>query len=476
MCIIKRMERLQLAVQYFEQNKFAEAEELALAVFNFNSQSVEAIDVLAAIFLRTNNLNFLKDATINELDLIRKIAVFLQELKTFEQAEFFFKKAIELYPVDSVAYSNLGLIYEEFNELKQAENSYLSSIKIKKNYPALYNLGVLYRKINKLDKSIEILKEALKINPDNNYAHYSLGMSYFKKKDFINGYPYFLRRPVQNAAALKNFWYGQKEPQNTILVFCEYGLGDAIMFSRYFLFLKDYFKNVKVCCQTSLISIFQKAFPAIEFVESVEKVEYDFAVLAMDLPYFLKMDFGNIPNKEGYLKADFDKVKVFEMEYFKEDVLTVGIFYSGGELEKRNAKHRAIPLKKMQKLFKIPNIKVYSFQKEDRFSELKDFPEIVDLGKEFSDFSDTAAAMQNLDVMITIDSAPVHLAGALGVKTFLMLPYFYEWRWFEDVKTTAWYESVEIFKQSQPDCWDNVIDEICEKLVLLQKNKACNHS
>ena len=211
-------------------------------------------------------------------------------------------------------------------------------------------------------------------------------------------------------------------------------------------------------------------------MESVEKVEYDFAVFAMDLPYFLKMDFGNIPNKEGYLKADFDKVKVFEKEYFKEDVLTVGIFYSGGELEKRNAKHRAIPLKKMQKLFKIPDIKVYSFQKEDRFSELKDFPEIVDLGKEFSDFSDTAAAMQNLDVMITIDSAPVHLAGALGVKTFLMLPYFSEWRWFEDVKTTAWYESVEIFKQSQPDCWDNVIDEICEKLVLLQKNKACNHS
>jgi len=458
------MDKITYAINLFNEEKFSEGEKIALEIFEENPQSVEALDVLAAIFLRINHLEFLDNAGKKELDLIRKLAFFLYDLQTFEQAAVFFQKALEIYPVDYVALANLGLVFEELDNLKKAENCYLRSLKIKFNYPAAYNLGVLYRKTKELAKSINYLEKAAQENPNNAYAHYSLGMSYFMNKEFQKGYPEFLRRPVQYIEGLKNIWTGEKHEDKTLLIYCEYGLGDAIMFSRYFPLLKEYFAKITVCCKPALISLFKASFSDIEFVSSYTEASYDYSVLSMDLPYFLKLDFENIPSSCGYLTSDNEKVEKFKREYFDNDNLKVGLFFVGGEQQKRNARYRAIELAKLSKLLELPNTKFYSFQKEDIYDELKDFPEIINLGANFNDFSDTAAAMKNLDVMVTIDSAPVHLAGALGIKTYLMLPTYSEWRWFTEEKTTPWYKSVELFRQENSSSWANVVDSIYEKL------------
>ena len=450
------MEKLENAIKCFNEENFSKAEQFALEIYAQNP-------------LSTENLDFLYNAGKQELDLIRKIAFFLFDLKTFKQAEFFFKKALEIYPVDSVALSNLGLIYEEFDEIEKAQNAYLRSLKIKTNYPALYNLGVLYRKIKQIEKSTYYLEKARELNPNNSYVNYSLGMSYLMEKNFEKGYPLFLNRPVRHIEHLKNFWNGEKYSDKKILVFCEYGLGDAIMFSRYFPLLKEYFASVVVVCQSELISIFESSFSDIEFVSQDANVEYDYCVLAMDIPFLTKMDFNSIPLPEGYLRIDEEKVAEFKGKYFDNNLLKVGIFYLGGEQEKRNARFRAIELKKLTKLMCLDGVQLYSFQKDDKYGELNEFPQIIDLGKDFRDFSDTAAAMKNLDVMVTIDSAPVHLAGALGIKTFLMLPKYSEWRWFLDEKNTPWYKSVELFRQSDSSCWDNVVEDVFDKLSTLKK-------
>ena len=112
----------------------------------------------------------------------------------------------------------------------------------------------------------------------------------------------------------------------------------------------------------------------------------------------------------------------------------------------------------------MDNIQVYSFQVDDTLKGCEQFPQIVNLGKDFKDFSDTAEALMAMDVLVTVDTSVAHLAGALGVKTYLLLPYATDWRWFNDTKTTPWYKSVEIFKQTDSISWEEPINNIIEKL------------
>lgn len=462
------MNTIDNAVQEFNNNNLANAEKIALEILNENESSKEAIDVLAAIYLKTEHLELLEKEIPNKLAIVRQIAIFLEDLQMYPHSIVFYKKALELDPTDSVAYNNLGLIYEQIEEIEKAQEAYEKSLEIQNNYPANYNLGVLHRKLKNLQDSEKYLLKAIMLKPTNPYANYSLGMTYLMGKQFGKGYPYFIHRPIFGKENFKNIWNGEKYPDKKLLVFCEYGLGDAIMFSRYLPYLKEYFKNVVVCCPSSLIPLFQNSFPDIEFVNTIVNLEYDYSTFIMDLPYRLKMKFDNIPAQDAYLKVDEEKVKEYKEKYFDNDKLKVGIFYIGGELEKRNAQYRAIELKQMEKLFTLEHCKFYSFQKDDPFEELKDFPELINLSETFKDFSDTAAAIKNIDVMVTIDSVPVHLGGALGIKTILMLPKYSEWRWFEDTEKTPWYNSVDLVQQTTACHWQAVVDEIYKKLSILQ--------
>jgi ADP-heptose:LPS heptosyltransferase len=126
--------------------------------------------------------------------------------------------------------------------------------------------------------------------------------------------------------------------------------------------------------------------------------------------------------------------------------------------------NRTINVKLLEPLFNIDNVQFYSFQVTDTFKGNEKYPQMINLAKGFKNFDDTAKAMKSLDLIISVDTSVAHLAGALGVKTFLMLPYTSDWRWFEDTKTTPWYDSVEIFKQIDPISWEQPIEDIICKL------------
>ena len=168
------------------------------------------------------------------------------------------------------------------------------------------------------------------------------------------------------------------------------------------------------------------------------------------------LDFDNIPFANGYLKAS----KV-EDERFKTDKKKIGLFWQGSYDGYDN---RAIPLKEMASLLDVPNCQFYGFVKEDMQNQIKEYPEIIDIGSTLGDFLDTAGKIQNLDVFITIDTAVANLAGAMGIKTYLLLPYASEWRWFDDDKITPWYDSVTIFKQKAPWDWTSVVQEVLKEI------------
>lgn len=197
----------------------------------------------------------------------------------------------------------------------------------------------------------------------------------------------------------------------------------------------------------------------------LENLYFDYHVALMSLPHVMNARVDNIPLAQGYIKADEKKIETYKKEFFNNDCFKIGISWNGTKLGNN---YRNVPLKYFYPLTKLKNVEVYSFQKGFGAEQLKNMApnvEIINLGQTFNDFSDTAAAMANLDLFVTSDNSVFNLAGAMGVRTFVLLNKHAEWRWFLDEETTPWYDNVKIFKkQNEDDDWDLLIQKVIKTL------------
>jgi len=192
----------------------------------------------------------------------------------------------------------------------------------------------------------------------------------------------------------------------------------------------------------------------------------------MSLPYCLKANSENVPFKDKYLKVDPEKVDYYRKKYFQTDKFKVGIFWQGRK-EYKDDNNRSIPLEYFLKLSQIKDVKLFSFQKGYGIEQLEDISErieIINLGETFNDFLDTAAAIENLDLFITIDTSVAHLSAALNKPTWILLSYVPEWRWGLTGETSYWYNSVELFRQRDPGNWDELLNRVTKKLNNILRN------
>lgn len=253
-----------------------------------------------------------------------------------------------------------------------------------------------------------------------------------------------------------------------LLIYSSNGMGDLIMCIRYLPFMLEKTKDITLYVPKAIEKLLKSTYPELNIVCSDENVsfdEYDYTTTFMGLLYNLDIDLKNIPFPNGYLTADENSVKVKSDEEVIKNVKDkkIGIFWEGNAAILPN---RSVKLNKLIPLFKNGR-QIYSFQisKADEESfRLKKELSLIDLEPNIKNYEDTAAYLKNMDVLITIDSSIAHLAGALGVKTYLLLPHYTEWRWFYDTKTTPWYDSVRIFKQKEEGNWDEVIEKVNEAL------------
>ena len=391
----------------------------------------------------------------NNVNLLRNFAKMAKTAGQTDYAIKFYQKSLEIEPQDPIGWNNTGLLLEQKHDYKSAKEAYIKSLKIKKNYEALHNLGVLHRMERNFQESVRCLNDALKLKPAAGQTLLALGMSYLSQKDFKNGYKYYMTKKPEVRALYKNYWDGKEHKDKTLLVYYDSGFGDQIMFCRYLNFVKNKFKHIKLLTHPSLFKLFKDNFPDIEIVLNNDG-NYNYSDNIMYLNYHLGIDFYNIPYSKGYLK-----VEKSDDERFHTPKKKIGLFWQGNYDGYAN---RAIALKELAPLLDVENTQFYGFVKEDKLNQIQAFPQIIDIGKDVKDFADTASKLMNLDLFITIDTAAANLAGALGVKTFLMLPYASEWRWFSDTITTPWYDSVTIFKQKQHWDWSTVVKEIQKEL------------
>ncbi len=266
----------------------------------------------------------------------------------------------------------------------------------------------------------------------------------------------------------ENDFFGKDITGKRVLLYTSGGIGDTIMFSRYIPEIINKAAKTIIQVPGSLYELYKYNYPNIEIIEGdapVDASRYDYTGSIYGLFCYLGVDLKNIKYSDGYFKIKDELVKE-KSSLFNTGKKKVGLFWQGNPLVMAQ---RSVKLQELLPLFDLSEIQYYSFQvgKMDFDSaELKSKLTLIDLADYIHNYTDTAALLKNIDLLISIDTSISNLAGALGVNTYLMLPFDAEWRWFHCTDTTPWYDSIKIFKQKIPNDWNGVVQRIKNELQL----------
>ena len=396
------------------------------------------------------------------------------EIKILEEACSNIKPEFEIYFLLALAYKN-NIEYEK------AEKAYLKALELNpKSEKACYNLASLYLFLNKPEKAIEYFKKCLEINPNDKEVLYFLSLGYFRIKDYETGMQYFENRLCRDTAITSQevtysglmkkaqIWKGEDISDKTLYTYYEAGFGDMIMFARYIPELQKRCKKLLIKPQKELSQLFRDNFPEAEVMDlfyDENKTNFDVHIPFLSIPYVLGLNNEEIfMHHDRYLKAMPDKIQYFKENFFNNDKFKIAIKWQGNTYYETD---RVINVEAFAPLFNLPNVKVYSaqtFEGSEEFEKLASKYDITDLSKSFKDFSYTAAALENVDLVISSDSSLAHLAGAMGKKCIVLLPYNYNWRWHMDLTHCDWYDSVKLFRLGKKESWNELMQKIVKNL------------
>jgi tetratricopeptide (TPR) repeat protein len=384
------------------------------------------------------------------------------------------RKAIVIDPGFFAAYNNLGTVLEVQWKLSEATDAYRKAIEIAPDQPDAYaNLAIILHNEGKLEEAIATYAKAIEKNPDHAKGHSGLGMCHLVMGNFAAGLPEYewrLKRPDMPPQTFSQpTWDGKKAAGKTIFLHAEQGFGDAIQFIRYAEEVGKYCDKV----------IFEVRPPLVELMKSVKGVDhvvikgdpvpsFDFHAPLLSLPLIMETRLETIPAKVPYLTADPGKVEQWRLRLGDEDTRKIGLVWSGNP-DHRYDRNRSIPLKDFAPILRSPGCSFVSLQVDDRNDEISgvDTP-VSDYSSELKTFSDTAALIANLDLIISVDTSVVHLAGALGRPVWVLLPQMPDWRWLLDREDSPWYPSARLFRQQGGEGWGEVIDRTAAALVRSQ--------
>lgn len=431
----------------------------------------------------------------NTAEIYDKLILSLFHISKYSEAIEYSQKMYELYPDNPNAVANMVKANTQSGKLMEAEKICVEYLKEHYETPALwfhlgflkeliysndkqacecykiaeslgrkeaaYNIAVSYQKQGEYKLAEEYYNKMLDAFPNDVETLTSLGMCQLTQKKFHEGYKNFYHRETPICKNTNNLWKVGQSFDKNVVVLCDQGFGDHIQFIRYIPFLKSQTEKVLVATHPSLIRLFKQNYSDVEFIP-IDKIDPNMqSIRITDLAYALDIDFEHIPFAEGYLQSEEKEIP--------SEKLKVGLCWEAGSAGIRTMINRTINIRLLEPLINLEDIQIYSFQVTDSLNGNERYPQMINLAKDFKTFEDTAQALKAMDVVVTVDTSVAHLAGALGVRTLLMLPYTTDWRWFNDTKTTPWYKSVEIFKQTDSISWEKPINDIIDRIKSYEK-------
>ncbi|MBI2628985.1 tetratricopeptide repeat protein [Candidatus Pacearchaeota archaeon] len=404
-----------------------------------------------------------------------------------DEAIDFIKKAINLKPNVALYYNNLGMIYDIINNEEESVKNFQIALKLNPNYPnaylAYYNLGVYFNEIENFEMALEHYNRSIELNKNFYEAYWNRSLICLLLGDFEKGWKdYEYRFKKNNPSDARNFnkpqWDGSELKGKKILILSEQGFGDDIQFIRYLPFVKEKGGDIIFECKKELRRLIESSELGKlidEFIEKNEdkakipEVEFDFYIHLMSLPRIFNASLNNVPNKIPYLETNIDlnyKIRgKINLSDKNSGNFKIGIVWSGNP-KQDNDKNRSATFEDFKILKEIEEVRLFSLQKgraSEQLNKVNDLG-IINLSEDISDFADTAGVIEELDLIISVDTSVAHLAGAMGKPVWLLLSHKSDWRWLLNRDYSPWYPSMKIFRQEKLGDWNYLIQEVREEL------------
>jgi len=383
------------------------------------------------------------------------------------QALSFYDRALDDAPHYADATNNRAVALWNLGRFEEALAGFDAALALKPDYiEAHYNRGNALRDLSRLDEAKQSFDRAITIDPAFAPAYRNKGFCTLLQGDFAQGLPLYewrkrLNPPIEARTYPQPLWTGAEDVKGkTVFVYIEQGLGDTIQFYRFVSALLARGARVILSAQDSLLRLLAHASPRIELIGGkMVPASFDYHIPLMSLPLALGLTAESIPDPGPYLTADPGKAAQWA-DRIGTKGFRIGISWQGAP---GGVTSRAMPLNYFRGLSRVPNLRLISLQKGVGTEQLagQSWVEVLQGLDDGPDaFLDCAAVMESLDLIITLDSALAHLAGALGRPVWVGLKQVPDWRWFLGRNDSPWYSSMRLFRQTREGDWAGVFAEI----------------
>lgn len=444
----------------------------------------------------------------NHAEAHGRLATVLAQLRRSEESVAAARRAVELLPRSAEAWNNLGWCLDRAGRSAEAAEAYRTALDHDPRFVmALGNLAAMHDRAGQPDEAIALFERARDVEPDNLDVLNALAGMYSRSGRYADAlataeralarHPHNPSARGHRAMALLSFgryeegfreyewrweckdfttpvrefsqprWTGRSDPSGrTILIHSEQGFGDTIQFARYLPLLADRGAKVIVECPVALCGLMETVRGVHKVVAAgVRPPPFELQAPLLSLPHAFGTALETIPRELPYFHVPAEQIHRWRDRLnLPAGQKSVGLVWRGNS--KPNPK-RSIPLSHFRHLSQITGCTFISLQVGAQGDEADNPPEgltLLDLRHELKDFLDTAAVMTQLDLVITIDTAAAHLAGALGVPTWTLLIRAADWRWMQEREDSPWYPGMRLFRQQVPDRWDDVIERVRAEL------------
>ncbi|MCW2312896.1 tetratricopeptide repeat protein [Rhodoferax antarcticus] len=425
----------------------------------------------------------LMDALQLEPDLAQahaNLAWLLDRRGSMSEAVRHYQLAVELQPDNARIHLNFGATLAELKLFHAAEAAYQKALQVDPTLPGTWcNLGALQAQNFRDDEAETSLRKALALDPEHQGAHDNLASLLLRKGHYREGWYHLEFRDWYHPAEERlrsGRWRGQSLRDRAVLAMCEGGFADMVQFCRYVTVLREQgAAQVDVLSHPDMKPLLQSldgVGDVFGFGDDIASSDWDYWVPVLSLPHYVGTHLDNIPAKLPYLQAPADRQTFWRQEINQvapRPGLRVGLMWRGNPAFENEAQWSLSSLKILAPLWEVPGVKFLSLQKgrgEYEAAHLQASQPMANLAPSLETFSDMAAAIGQLDLVICIDSAVAHLAAALGKPCWLLLPSFStDWRWLEGRADSPWYPGVmQLWRQPSGNDWSAVVLQVRDAL------------
>jgi tetratricopeptide (TPR) repeat protein len=411
----------------------------------------------------------------DQAEVWNQLGTMHQDVGRYEEAADAYRNALTHRPGFVEAQNNLGNALQNLRRWDEAIAMYRAALQARPDYPDAHNnLGCALKETDRWDDAIAMFRRAISLRHDYPAAHWNLATALLTVGQLREGWREYEWRSHYSTVPPRQFtqnrWNGEPLNGRRILLYAEQGFGDTIQFARYVKLVAERGGGVLLECQPALVRLMRRLDHVEQVIAAGEPLlPFDQHCPLLSLPMVFDTALASIPADVPYLSADPRDAESWHARPLGGPPdIKVGLAWAGSNAHV-NDRNRSLAPEQLRELLTVPGITFFSLQLGPRSGEAAQLPGVRDLTADLHDFADTAALIASLDLVITVDTALAHLSGALGKRTWILLPTPGDFRWLLHRDDSPWYPTARLFRQPTPGDWATPLRRLRDELSQLAR-------